>query len=95
MEEMPRYVLVIAAAAVAFALFLNTRRRGGIKPQCPNCEQRDTVETGRETLNTRTVQPEGSGTPGGGSVRLQLDIEAAYHCNSCGHSFKRRFTETH
>ena len=95
MEEMPRWIIVVAAIAVAVAVFLNTQRRGRLMPPCTNCESRETIETGRETLNTRTVQPEGGGTPGGGSVRLQLDIEAAYRCTKCGHSFKQRFTETH
>lgn len=96
MEEMPRYVLVIAAALVLFALYLNTTRRGDkIKVVCANCESKDVVEVSRETVGTRTVQPHGGGTPGGGSVRLQLDIEAKYHCRSCGNSFSRRFTETH
>ena len=96
MEEMPRYVLVIAAALILFALYLNTTRRGNkIKVVCPNCEANDVIEISRETVGTRTVQPQGGGTPGGGSVRLQLDVEAKYHCRNCDHSFSRRFTETH
>ena len=96
MEEMPRYVLVIAAALVLFALYLNTTRRGGqAKPACTHCESRNVAEISRETVGTRTVEPQGGGTPGGGSVRLQLDIEAKYHCRQCGHTFSRRFTETH
>ena len=80
MEEMPRYVIVIVAAAVILALFLNTQRRGRATPHCPNCESRKVAETSRDTVGTRTVEPTGGGTPGGGSVRLQLDIEATYHC---------------
>jgi hypothetical protein len=96
MEEMPRYVLVIVGALVLFAIYLNTTQRGkGGKAICANCESSDVVEISRETVGTRTVQPQGGGTPGGGSVRLQLDIEAKYHCRNCGSSFSRRFTETH
>ena len=65
-----------------------------LKPQCPECGSKDIVETSRETIGSRMIETAGSGTPGGGSIRLQLDFELTYRCKKCGEIFKRKFSET-
>ncbi len=65
-----------------------------LKPQCPECGSKDIVETSRETLGSRMIETAGGGTPGGGSIRLQLDFELTYRCKKCREIFKRKFSET-
>jgi hypothetical protein len=70
-------------------------KRPKFEPSCVKCESKNVVEVDRRTVATRTVQSSGGGTPGGGSVRLQIDSEVTLHCKACGQRFKKTVTETH
>ncbi len=62
--------------------------------QCLHCESYELVEINRDTKGSRTVESVGGGTMAGGDVRLQLDYEVTYHCNSCNQNSKYRITKT-
>ena len=95
MPQIPTILFYVAAGFIVAAILYVTQRRERKLPNCPNCESGKVVETGRETVGSRTVQPFGGGLRGGGSVRVQLEVAATYRCQKCSHVFERRFTETH
>ncbi|MCB9434222.1 MAG: hypothetical protein H6668_19800 [Ardenticatenaceae bacterium] len=88
------WLLLIVVAIFIWGVVLLSRRPK-FEPTCVKCESKNVVEVDRRTIATRTVEPAGGGTPGGGSVRLQIDSEVTLHCKACGHRFRRTITETH
>lgn len=88
----PLIIVLGGAAFIAGVLALIRKMR--FKPQCPRCHSHELVELNRETLASRTVERFGSGTPAGGDVRLQLDLELTYRCRHCGQKFSQKFSET-
>ena len=85
-------ILLASVAVIALGIVISLLLR--VKQQCPECGSKDTVETNRETLGSRMIETAGGGTPGGGSIRVQLDFELTYRCKKCGEIFKRKFSET-
>lgn len=91
------FVILFAVVGIGVGLyfrFASGRLNAPQKFPCPHCESMDTVETRRDTLGTKTVEFMGAGSPAGGDVRLQLELEVTYHCKTCSKPFKRRITQT-
>ncbi|MEM8859024.1 MAG: hypothetical protein AAGD96_11930 [Chloroflexota bacterium] len=63
--------------------------------RCPKCESSNVLELGHETKGSRTVIPSGGGSPSGGDVRLQLDLDLELRCKDCGHGFRKKVTRTY
>ncbi|MEM7336670.1 MAG: hypothetical protein AAF490_31615 [Chloroflexota bacterium] len=93
-------LLLIAAIAAVIIMagvqyyFREIKGKGQSAHKCLNCESMDMVEINRDTKGSRTVESSGGGTMAGGDVRLQLDYEITYHCNSCNQNSKYRVTKT-
>lgn len=87
---------IIFLTIILGIVFIILTRRWRTRPKltCPRCGSKKLTETNRQTLRSRTVERIGSGTPAGGDIRLQLDLEVTYHCQVCGEKIVRRFTET-
>lgn len=78
------WLVVGLLAAVALWSILRIFRRSKPSPQCPHCGSPKMVETERETKGTRTQEIVGGGAMAGGDVRLQLEQDVTYRCQSCG-----------
>ncbi|MEN8171899.1 MAG: hypothetical protein ABFS03_03375 [Chloroflexota bacterium] len=85
---------ILFASVAIIVLGIVISRIIQIKPHCPECGSEELVETSRETLGSRKIETLGSGTPAGGSIRLQLDFEVTQRCKKCDAIFKRKFSET-
>jgi len=87
-------VIFILAGLFGFVLAPLWNRKDRTEMVCPKCGSDDLEITNRETLASRTIETWGGGTPAGGDIRLQLDLEVTYHCQKCGGKIVRKFTET-
>ena len=87
-------VIFILAGLVGFVLIYLWNKKDRSEIVCPRCGSNDLEITNRETLASRTIEAWGGGTPAGGDIRLQLDLEVTYHCQKCGQKVVRKFTET-
>jgi len=85
-------ILLASGAIVVIGIVISKMLQ--IKPKCPECGSKELVETSRETVDSRMIETSGGGTPGGGSIRLQLDFVLTQRCKKCGAIFKRKFSET-
>lgn len=85
--------MIIVVAALVFGLaWLQSRPK--VQRQCRHCSAQMLLEIGRETLQSRTAEVVGGGAMAGGDVRLQLDQEVSYRCQSCGKVSKFQVTTT-
>jgi predicted RNA-binding Zn-ribbon protein involved in translation (DUF1610 family) len=95
MFQVGDWIIIFLTVLVVIAVIILTRRwRSRPELVCPQCGSEEVIETSRQTLGSRTIERIGSGTPAGGDIRVQLDLEVTYHCQNCGEKIVRRFTET-
>ncbi|MEM7115008.1 MAG: hypothetical protein AAF614_21400 [Chloroflexota bacterium] len=88
----PIILLLIVVAVVIFNI--TTARKPKVKPQCIYCESNNVIETGRDPKGSRMTRINDGGMGVGADIRLQIEFEGSYRCESCGKTFKKRFTET-
>lgn len=86
-------LLVIFFGVLFFNIYTKVRKKE--IHECPKCKSTDVLELGHETDGSRTVIPNGGGSPAGGDVRLQLDLDLELRCKACGHGFRKKVTRTY
>ena len=86
-------LLIIFLGTLTYNIY--TKQRHVEKHRCPKCDSDNILETGHTTKTSRTVMPNGSGTPAGGDVRLQLDLTLDLRCQHCGNGFKKDVSRTY
>lgn len=93
---MDGYITLIFFVIVIAVIIFNvtTARKPKEKPQCIYCESNDVLETGRDAKGSRMVQIGEGGMGVGADIRLQIDFEGSFRCETCGKTFKKTFSET-
>ena len=93
---MESYIPIILLLIVVVVVIFNvtTARKPKAKPQCIYCESKDVIETGRDAKGSRMTKINDGGMGVGADIRLQIEFEGSFRCQSCGKTFKKRFSET-
>lgn len=81
--------LVLASLSAIFIAWWLTRAR----LKCPECGSQKIRVTGKEPLDSHTVDYH-SGGPGGGYTSVQTAYKVTYRCGQCRASWQKTITES-